>query len=428
MITRPVQLSSPLTRPGTAWAEREAANAKWRDALPDFTSKVNVARTYLSRRHAFFGRLLLYCDIMPTDHTRTLVARTDDVIFVNPVWFSQSLDGHERAGALAFSALYLSLSCTQRGTSKDPLRWSIAATMAIADLVDRCGLMLPRPLKPFLRALQRNGWSGLSDEELYLRLHSKMDSLMSYMAKKDGLGLASRGGAGVQVEGGVDGAGVAGASAEWGGRMRAAVHAAQGIGTLPADLLEAVEKTAVRRVPWEALLARAVRGQISRMRRTGMPNRRKLWPFANLMTAPKVIYPSYKPAFPRVDVALDTSGSMCGEATSLAVGVIGDLLRVLGVPTRLIQCDAAVQDVRRIRSVESLTIAGRGGTSPDPVFDLLRSEARAPALLIYVTDMFMSFDELTHNPPRFPVIWVDVAGGTSPFTPPSGTVVQVREK
>ncbi len=423
------RFSSPLSRPGTAWAERDAETAEWRDALPDFTAKVNVARAYLSRRHPFFGRLLLYCEIMPTDHTRTLVARTDDVIFVNPLWFTQSLDTYERAGALAFSALYLSLTCTQRGTSKGRLRWSIAATMAIADLVERCGLTVPPNLKPFMEAVRRNGWSGRSDEELYLRLPAELDSLLTEIALEEGSGVGARDGAGLQVEGdGVDAPDATSSRAAWGGRLRAAVNAAKGIGNLPGDLLDTVEKTAVRRVPWEALLARLVRGEVSRMRRTGMPNRRKLWPFADIMPAPKVIYPSYKPALPRVDVALDTSGSMYGEATSLALGVIGDLLRVLRVPTRLIQCDAAVQNVRRIRTVESMKIAGGGGTSPDPVFDLIRGESRAPALLIYVTDMYMMFDTLEHDPPRFPVIWVDVAGGAAHRAPPIGTVVSVHAK
>ena len=424
-----VRITSPLSQPGTAWAEREAEQAPWRDALPEFTGKVNVARAYLARRHPFFGRLLLYCDVMPTTHTRTLVARTDDVVFVNPLWFTQSLDAYERAGALAYAALHLSLTCTERGAGKGAQRWALATTMAIADLVDRCGLTLPGLLNPFLAAVRSNGWVERSDEEIYLRLPMELDDLLVGITVVDGKGLGTHEGAGVRVDGGdSESTYETSAHSAWGGRLRAAVGAANGIGTLPSDLVEMVESTAVQSIPWEALLARLVRGEVSRMRRTGMPNRRKLWPFANVMPAPKVIYPSYKPALPRVDVALDTSGSMYGEATALALGVIGDLLRVLRVPTRLIQCDAAVQDVRRIRSVGSLTIAGRGGTSPDPVFDLIRSEARAPALLIYVTDMFMHFGGLEINPPKFPVIWVDVAGGSSSFTPPIGSVVLVRSK
>lgn len=425
----PVRIVSPLSRPGTAWAEREAEEAPWRDALPDFTSKVNVARAYLARRHPFFGRLLLYCDIVPTTHTRTLVTRTDDVIFVNPLWYTQSLDAYERAGALAFASLYLSLTCTERGAGKGALRWAIATTMAIADLVDRCGLTVPTNLKPFLAAMRHNGWESRSDEEIYLRLPAALDNLLVGIRLEDGIGLGLREGAGVGVEGSgkVDDDSSASAGA-WGGRLRAAINAANGIGTLPSDLVEAVEASAVQAIPWEALLARLVRGAVSRMRRTGMPNRRKLWPFANVMPAPKVIYPSYKPALPRVDVALDTSGSMYGDATELALGAIGDLFRVLRVPTRLIQCDAAVHDVRRIRSVDSLTIVGRGGTSPDPVFDLIRSEPHAPAVLIYVTDMYMSFDGVAAKPPSFPVIWVDVAGGSALYPPPIGSVVLLRRK
>jgi len=420
-----IGVSRSLAQAGTSWAERDAANAPWQSALADFESKVNIARSYLSRRHPFFGRLLLYCDVIATDRTRDLAVRTDAVIFLNPLWFTLSLDAYERAGALAFASLYLALTCAERGAGKQVLPWAVATLAAVAGLVCRCGLTLPPSLHALLKDYEAVGWLELSDEEIYLRLvrGRRGPALMATVG--EGWGLHGRYGPGVRMVEGTPSSAAASlnATATWSGRLRSALNAAKGIGRLPGDLVGMIEGVAPRPIPWEQLLARAVRREVTKMRRTGMPNRRKLWPFAGLMPGPKVLYPSYKPSTPRVDVAIDTSSSMMGDEITLAIGVIGDLLKFLRVPTRVIQCDAAVHDVSKVRAVESMSIVGGGGTSPDPVFDMLREERRSPGLLIYVTDMYMSFDGLEANPPRFPVIWVDVSGGSA-ATPPFGHVVQ----
>ncbi len=428
-MSNSADVSRSLAQPGTSWAEREAEAAPWQPALAEFVSTVNIARSYLSRRHPFFGRLLLYCEVVATDRTRDVAVRTDSVIFVNPLWFTRSLDTYERAGSLAFASLYLALTCSERGARKPALPWAVATSTAIASLVDRCGLTLPMSLRKLLQEAAALGWLELSDEEIYLRLvrGGGRPAMMSTMG--EGWGLHARQGPGVRMVNGTlsDAAALAMAGASWGGRLRLALDARKGVGTMPGDLVDRIEGTAPHSIPWEQLLARAVRGEVSKMRRTGMPNQRKLWPFAGLMPAPRVIYPSYKPSTPRVDVAIDTSGSMMGDEIALAVGVIGDLLRYLRVPTRVIQCDAKVHDVSRVRAVESLSIVGGGGTSPDPVFDMLREERRPPGVLIYVTDMYMHFDSLVANPPRFPVIWVDVCGWSTE-TPPVGHVVRAKGK
>lgn len=422
-----------IRRPGTDWAESEARGAPWHSVLPEFERAVNTARLYLQKQHPFFGRLLLYCPVVATDHTRTLATRTDGVIFVHPVWFTKTLDSYERAGGLAFAALYLALNCQPRGDAKIRSRWTLATLMAMADLVRRSGLTCPKVLRELLRVADGKNYGGLSDEEIYLRVRDDATVEKLGPTLSGGFGIDGRDGPGVPAEGEGRVASLSAQRAEWAERLRAALDVGQGIGTIPGDLIEVVSQTRPSRIAWEVLLARIVRGEVAKVRRTGMPNRRKLWPFAGLMPGPQVIYPSYRPETPRVDVALDTSGSMIGDHIALAIGVIGDLLRHLRVPVRLIQCDAAVQDVSRVSATSSMAIKGWGGTVPDPVFDLIASETRPPGLLIYVSDMAMWFDGVNARPPRYPVIWVDVSRdsvsaflGMHGFRPTFGTVLKAK--
>lgn len=117
-------------------------------------------------------------------------------------------------------------------------------------------------------------------------------------------------------------------------------------------------------------------------------------------------------------VALDTSGSCCGETMK---GFLGELLAILRdtggpkVELTLIQCDAEIQDVRVLTREDSTAeierqfeISGCGGTDFCPVFDYVNKQREDPEGknfrgLLYLSDGYGDFPD---EEPEYPVVFL----------------------
>ena len=117
-------------------------------------------------------------------------------------------------------------------------------------------------------------------------------------------------------------------------------------------------------------------------------------------------------------VALDTSGSCCGETMK---GFLEELLAILRdaggprVELTLIQCDAEIQKVQTLSRedtadgvLEDFTILGCGGTDFRPVFDYINAQREDPdgkrfRGLLYLSDGFGDFPE---QAPDYPVAFL----------------------
>ncbi|UMO76047.1 hypothetical protein [Planktothrix phage Pra-JY27] len=121
-------------------------------------------------------------------------------------------------------------------------------------------------------------------------------------------------------------------------------------------------------------------------------------------------------------VALDTSGSISAKELGFYVGQVNEIVRSCA-PEELvvIQCDAAVRDVRTLAEGEvitSITVKGRGGTSFVPVFDHLERDVVQPDVLVYMTDGQGTFP----IDRGIPTIWLM----TTDIRPPFGRAIRLN--
>lgn len=125
-------------------------------------------------------------------------------------------------------------------------------------------------------------------------------------------------------------------------------------------------------------------------------------------------------------VAIDTSGSTfeyMGDLLSEIAGLVTSFGRYR---IRLLQCDCEltfdqVFDIAHPLAPGLLPVNGLGGTSFEPVFELLDAEDRMP--LVYLTD---GQGPAPTRAAGFPVLWVLTPGGQAPAE--WGEVVTLPER
>ncbi len=205
----------------------------------------------------------------------------------------------------------------------------------------------------------------------------------------------------------------------WDTALAQALHKAREAGRLPGCL----ERLAARRLfppqDWRDLLRRflhrAAKNDFSWVR----PNRRHL--HAGL----------YLPGLENLElaeiaVAVDVSGSITQPEMDRFAAELSSVLEEFDTPLTVFTCDAALTS-RRSLSRQDLPLdfaaAGGGGTSFRPPFQDLEAEGRAPACLVYFTDL--ESDEFPQDP-GYPVLWV--TPGPRPGRPPFGEVLAMEER
>ena len=99
-------------------------------------------------------------------------------------------------------------------------------------------------------------------------------------------------------------------------------------------------------------------------------------------------------------VGIDTSGSVCNDELKEFMNEIYHLYKA-GVDITIVQCDTQIQSIKQYDGKFELEVAGRGGTSFDPVLEHFEQNRQFTSL-IYFTDG----EAWTDIKPRKPVLWV----------------------
>jgi predicted metal-dependent peptidase len=207
--------------------------------------------------------------------------------------------------------------------------------------------------------------------------------------------------------------------ASWQAGVAAAMESAKLQGKLPAALERLFTKVMEPQVDWQDKLRTAL------ARRLG--NSGASWDSLDPQLVVRGIGAPGRIAYGAgaIWVACDTSGSitqaMLDKFLSETAGILDDVR-----PRRMVlmQCDAAVQDIRECESssdLQAIKIAGGGGTSFVPVFEKIAEDNERPDAVIYFTDMYGSFPP----PPDYPVIWASI---TKNAQAPFGDLVEVPLK
>lgn len=180
-------------------------------------------------------------------------------------------------------------------------------------------------------------------------------------------------------------------------------------GTVPGNWVRwAEEVTAGVRLDWRRLLAAQVRRHLAasqgRMDYTfARPNRRQSAYFP-------AILPGMQAPRPEIAVVIDTSGSMTPTDLGYALAAVADLLRAVAAEAgvRVLSCDAAASEARRVFSARAVELIGGGGTDMGRGIEAACALKPQPDVVVVITDGVTPWPD---EPPAVPVTVVLVGDG-----------------
>lgn len=338
--------------------------------------KIQIARAALLLDHPFFGVLALQLKLIE-DATAPTMYTDGRVLGYNPA-FVDKLTPEQLIGVVAHEVMHCACGHPWRRDSRDMMPWNIACDLAINPIIKEAGLQLPPG------ALFEKEFVGKSAEWIYARLPPQPPNTGNGCGEvRDG---ATSGDP-------ADGPG----EVEWQQITQQSAQQAKLRGKLPASLARTIADATAPTVDWRSVLRRFVQETVNADYSWQMPNRRYI---ASGMYLPAL----YSKACGRIGVAVDTSGSVddvllqqfAGEINAIASEVEPSAIEV-------IYCDAKVQRVDEFTRHEVITMHAKGGGGTDfrPVFDYF-DDHDAPAVLIYLTDLYGTFPD---DAPSFPVLW-----------------------
>ena len=197
---------------------------------------------------------------------------------------------------------------------------------------------------------------------------------------------------------------------EWAETVAQATKIAEAAGKMPGALGRGMGAATAPKSDWRSALRRFVQETCSADYTWTRPNVRYL---SGGLYLPAL----HSQQCGRIVVALDTSGSV----DDVLLAQFGAELQAIADDVQpasidVIYCDAAVNKVETYERGDAIKLSpcGGGGTAFGPVFDHVDASGdAAPAVLVYLTDLYGSFPETA---PDYPVLWAVTSGAShAPF-------------
>lgn len=173
-------------------------------------------------------------------------------------------------------------------------------------------------------------------------------------------------------------------------RKRVAIDyldAVKGRGDNPGEAARWARQITEPTIPWEPLLAKAVRRAIGWT--TGRHEPTWTRPSRRQSAHPDVLQPGWRRPVPAVAMVIDTSASIDDELLGKAMGEVDGALRGIGIPgasVTVLACDAAVGAVNRVRKATDATLIGGGGTDMRVGIAAASALRPRPDLIVVFTD------------------------------------------
>jgi predicted metal-dependent peptidase len=377
-------------------------------SLAEVETKILKARIALSLRQPFLASAIMRLPIRnATSFAWCKTMATDGYyIFFNATWAAK-LSQSELRGVLAHEVLHVIFQHSSRRSSREPLRWNIAADHAINLILLEQGFALPKG-----GFANRSYW-GKPAEEIYALLPESLSKKPSVPGSFGAIKESEAGGQIPDVGHDVLDPDDISVRAARGGAMpdRAQLDelctdlrndaASKLQGNSAAMFLSECQAIDDSRIDWRELLRSWLVDRIK--------NDWSLWPYSKKFIHRGLFMPSIGIEAPgHIIFAVDTSGSISDRDLGEVFSEIRSYRELYPCRITVIQCDAKIQSIESFEELdgteipEKLTIAGRGGTDFRPVFEWA-IENDPSSLIIFATDGFGTFPQ-TSVPND--VIWI----------------------
>ncbi len=202
-------------------------------------------------------------------------------------------------------------------------------------------------------------------------------------------------------------------------------HAAKGRGTTPGEALRWARGITHPTIPWEPLLARAVRRGIGWT--TGRTEPTWTRPSRRQSVTPNILQPGWRRPVPHIAMVIDTSGTVDDQLLGRAMAEVDGAIAAIGIPgvsVTVLACDAAVGAVARVRKATDATLVGGGGTDMRVGIAAAAQQKPRPDLIVVLTDGYTPWPT---TPPFGSAVIAAILGRpgeTLPGSPPWATRIE----
>ena len=369
---------------------------------PDVSEKIAHSILRMRAHSPFFGTLALFANRQITECTPTAATDGRNLLF-NPR-FIDSLREEEIDGVMLHEILHAAMLHPQRRGDRDKRLWNIAADIVVNGIVNaESWARLPRG------AVVDQALENYTVEEVYVILEQNQN---------DDLTLGIVGEDLLESETGSDNSEDSPQTeldAYWRNawNQAATLERMRVQGKIPAGLERLIGQINVPQLNWQTLLWRFL---VRTPTDYSEVDRRQIHRgiYIEALAGENI----------SAKIAVDTSGSIDGEALGQFISEIQEILRCYpSIKAELYYADADLYGPYPLEEeVRQPSVKGGGGTSFCPFFEAVEQcDSGEDTLCIYLTDGYGAFPAA----PNYPVLWVVTPGGLADESFPFGEVARL---
>jgi len=200
------------------------------------------------------------------------------------------------------------------------------------------------------------------------------------------------------------------------------VLAGKEAGDVPAGLLRWADDLLAPKVDWRRALAAELRKAVADT--AGAVDYSYRRPSRRAAAVGNVVLPALRRPVPEVAVVCDTSGSMSDDLLAASLAEVEGLLNALGLARslRLLACDTAAGQARRVSSARQVELVGGGGTDMGAGISAAAALRPRPAIIVVLTDGYTPWPD---SAPRGSKVVVGLLGDEAPDAPDWARAIRV---
>ncbi len=200
------------------------------------------------------------------------------------------------------------------------------------------------------------------------------------------------------------------------------VLAGKQAGDVPAGMLRWAANLLEPKVDWRRALAAELRKAVADT--AGAVDYSYRRPSRRAAAVGNVVLPALRRPVPEVAVVCDTSGSMSDDLLAASLAEVEGLLGALGLvrSLRVLACDTAAGQARRVSSARQVELVGGGGTDMGAGIAAAAALRPRPSIIVVLTDGYTPWPD---GAPRASKVVVGLLGDEAPDAPDWARAIRV---